>query len=564
MSQINTNGIDTNYPVPGKNNSSQGFRDNFAQIRTNLNTAATEITDLQSKAVLKASLDNSVLDNNMANTLISNASTRGFRATTYNMGNALSGTVLVDVNRADVQYGSVVGDVVFQFGGWAPTNTESNVVLRLTVANSEANISLPSQCVSSNNNFGVTLLENYANVANVATLTTPANVGILEYTFSTIDCGNTISVDPTNRPYQATQIITRDPPTTGVQGDTNGTVAISTAIGQVEATATANTPTVITANAAVMDSSTISGTTLTVGTLSSGTITPGMLLSGGSVAANTYIVSNISGTGNGSTWVVSQSQTLTSTNLTGRTGIIGTTLTVGVETSGTVQAGMVLSGSGVTANTWIVENLSGSGSGSTWRVSASQYAAPATINGNIDVITVSDTTGFYRDMPITFTGTTFGGITAGTTYYVKEVADTDSITISTTPGGAMMTLTDASGSMYGNPASYVYVCTDSFNSTVYTKEATNTYATTNIITLTNTNNLEVNAPIVFTGNTFGGIVADQVYYVKTISSPNITVSQTRYAGIAGSELLLTTDSGNCTATCYVGSDIWKRMQLTSW
>ena len=37
MSQINTNGINTNYPEPGTNNSSQGFRDNFAQIRTNLN-----------------------------------------------------------------------------------------------------------------------------------------------------------------------------------------------------------------------------------------------------------------------------------------------------------------------------------------------------------------------------------------------------------------------------------------------------------------------------------------------------------------------------------------------
>ncbi len=33
MSQINTNGINTNYPVPGQNNSSQGFRDNFAQIK---------------------------------------------------------------------------------------------------------------------------------------------------------------------------------------------------------------------------------------------------------------------------------------------------------------------------------------------------------------------------------------------------------------------------------------------------------------------------------------------------------------------------------------------------
>jgi hypothetical protein len=226
---------------------------------------------------------------------------------------------------------------------------------------------------------------------------------------------------------------------------------------------------------------------------------------------------------------------------------------------------MVLSGSGVTANTWIVENLSGAGTGSTWRVSATQYAAPTTINGNIDVVTVSDTTGFYRDMPITFTGTTFGGITAGTTYYIKEVADANSITLSSTPSGAMLTLTDASGTMYGNPASYVYVCTDDFNSTVYdTKEATATFQTTNIITMVNTNNLEVNAPIVFTGNVFGGLVQDQVYYIKSISSPNITISQTRFNGTAGSEVLLSTDSGNCIATVTVGADIWKRIQLTAW
>jgi len=567
MSQINTNGINTNYPVPGTNNSSQGFRDNFAQIRNNLNTAATEITDLQNKAVLKAALDNSVLNNDMANTLISNASTKGFRATTYNLGNALSGTVLVDVNRADVQYGSVVGDVQFQFGGWAPTNTESNVVLRLSVANNQANISLPSQCVSANNNFGVVLLENYANISNTATLTAPANTSILEYTFSTIDCGNTISVEPINRPFQTTQVITRDPPSTGIQGDKNGTVAVSTAIGQVEATVTANTPTVITANTFTSTSSTISGTTLTIGTLSTGTIAPGMLLSGTGVTANTYILTNISGTGSGSTWTVSQSQTVASTAIDGSTGIVGTTLTVGVETSGTVQEGMILSGSGVTANTWIVENLSGSGSGSTWRVSATQYAAPATINGNIDVVTVSDTTGFYRDMPITFTGTTFGGITAGTTYYVKEVADSNSITLSSTPGGAMLTLTDASGTMYGNPASYLYVCTDDFNSTVYSlKEATNTYETTNVVKMVNTNDLEVNAPIVFTGNVFGGLVQDQVYYIKSIDSgnANITISQTRFNGVAGSEVLLSTDSGNCSATVYIGNDIWKRIQLSSW
>lgn len=225
-SQINTNGINVNYPVPGENNSSQGFRDNFAQIRNNLNTGATEISDLQSKVVLKAALDNSVLNNDMANTLISNASTSGWRATTYNLGNALSGTVLVDVNRADVQYGSVTGNLTLQFGGWAPTNTESNVVLRLTVTDPTYTISLPEACVSSNNNFGVTILENYQDVTGTATLTAPANVDILEYTFSTLDCGNTVTVTPNNRPLQSTQIINRPVPPTGFPGDELGAVAV--------------------------------------------------------------------------------------------------------------------------------------------------------------------------------------------------------------------------------------------------------------------------------------------------------------------------------------------------
>jgi hypothetical protein len=80
--------------------------------------------------------------------------------------------------------------------------------------------------VSANNNFGVTILENYQDVNGTATLTAPANVGIIEYTFSTLDCGNTISVSPNNRPFQATQILTRTPPPTGIPGDVAGTVAV--------------------------------------------------------------------------------------------------------------------------------------------------------------------------------------------------------------------------------------------------------------------------------------------------------------------------------------------------
>lgn len=227
-SKINTNGIDANYPVPGKNNSSQGFRDNFGQVKNNLNIAATEITDLQAKVLLKAGLDGTVLNNDMANAQISNCSTRGFRSTTFNLGSSLSGTVLVNVNGADVQEGIIAGNTVLQFGGWSPTGTESNVVLKLSLSPNIAppTISLPNQCVSSNNNFGVTVLENYQDAAGTATLTFPANVEILEYKFSSMDCGNTITVTPINRPQQSTQVITRPVPPTGVPGDVAGKVAV--------------------------------------------------------------------------------------------------------------------------------------------------------------------------------------------------------------------------------------------------------------------------------------------------------------------------------------------------
>jgi hypothetical protein len=429
MSQINTNGINTNYPVPGQNNSTQGFRDNFTQIKTQLNTGATEITDLQNKVVVKAALDNTTINNDMANTLISNASTRGFRATTYNLGNALAGTVLVDVNRADVQYGAVTGNVTLQFGGWAPTNTESNVVLQFTITDPNYSISLPSSCVSSNNNYGVTLLENYANVASVATLTAPANTTIVEYTFSTLDCGNSVTVSPVNRPYQSTQIVTRAIPPTGLPGDTSGAVAVGDSVNQL------------------------------------------------------YITSS----------------------------------------------------------------------------NAADYFTLAAGN----------TAQLYTDLPVVFTGTSFeANITSGTTYYVRNVVSTGTFTVSTAIGGANVNLAGGSGNMYANPASYLYVCTDSFDSTAYSKTVANTYTSGNVIELNNTSSLVVNAPIIFSGNVDyanTNIVANKVYYIKTVSSPNVTVSQSRINGVAGTVSAIGTATGLSTvATVYVGSDIWKRVNLSNW
>lgn len=348
MSQINTNGINVNYPVPGQNNNSQGFRDNFTSIKTNLDTASTELSDLQNKVVLKAALTGSTLNNDMANALISNALTRGFRASTYNLGNAISGTIIVNVSQGDVQYGTIAGNTTLQFAGWAPAGTQSNLQLQLGVSNAQAVISFPPQIVI-NPNSGITTLENFANVANVATISVPAGVTQMDFRISTIDCGNVLTIEPINRPRITTAIQQRTPSPVGEQGDVAGDVAID--------------------------------------------------------------------------------------------------------------------------------------------------------------------------------------------------------------------------------PSYLYVCTASYNSggsnLVVRTDAASTVASTDVVNFTTPHTLvsptNLNIPIIFTGNTFGGITANTIYYVKTIpTSTSITISASRIAGLAGPTLSLSDSSGTITASFYLGSNIWKRIELTSW
>ena len=69
-SNINYINIDESFPIAGQDNDSQGFRDNFATIRTSLAAAKTEITNLQDNT---AKLN---VNNNFNQTEISNAKLR--------------------------------------------------------------------------------------------------------------------------------------------------------------------------------------------------------------------------------------------------------------------------------------------------------------------------------------------------------------------------------------------------------------------------------------------------------------------------------------------------------
>ena len=46
-SQINYSAVNTLYPIPGRDNDSQGFRTNFSAIKDGLETAYNEISSLQ-------------------------------------------------------------------------------------------------------------------------------------------------------------------------------------------------------------------------------------------------------------------------------------------------------------------------------------------------------------------------------------------------------------------------------------------------------------------------------------------------------------------------------------
>ena len=83
-----------------------------------------------------------------------------------------------------------------------------------------------------------------------------------------------------------------------------------------------------------------------------------------------------------------------------------------------------------------------------------------------------------------------------------------------------------------------------------------------------TANLVVNYPIIFTGTGTGNtanIELDKVYYINSVSGSDITISKTRYNGVAGPEYtnITTVGSGNVNIdyTVYDGPDIFRRTTL---
>lgn len=89
-SNIITTTLDENYPIAGRDNDTQGFRDNFSVIKANFNFTKSEIEDLQDKVILKSALNNSTLNNNMNGSTIVDVNLQVYSKTMYSADIALT------------------------------------------------------------------------------------------------------------------------------------------------------------------------------------------------------------------------------------------------------------------------------------------------------------------------------------------------------------------------------------------------------------------------------------------------------------------------------------------
>ena len=145
-SSIVPGNIDGTYPKAGQDNSSQGFRDNFNEIKTNFTEAKTEIEDLQTnKASLNASSD---FTNN-------EAKFKNTSETIYAHGSVGSGAVTLNHKNGHYQTLTITADTTFTFLNFPSTGSLGKIILDITVQPSSTGIlTFPSAVIKADNVFG--------------------------------------------------------------------------------------------------------------------------------------------------------------------------------------------------------------------------------------------------------------------------------------------------------------------------------------------------------------------------------------------------------------------------
>jgi hypothetical protein len=180
-SAISVTNIDATYPVAGQDNDSQGFRDNFSQIKTQLTTAGTEITSLQSnKASTNATTSFNGHDVGQANLIDWSQKVKALGAVT---------SAAIDLNNGNVVTLTTAGNTTFSFSNFPKEDDgTTDVAVKIKVIMHRAvdshTITMPA---------AVKMPYSMGDGADDSTAYTfPARKSTFVFDFFTVDSGTTI------------------------------------------------------------------------------------------------------------------------------------------------------------------------------------------------------------------------------------------------------------------------------------------------------------------------------------------------------------------------------------
>jgi hypothetical protein len=192
-SNINVASLDANFPVAGTNNSSQGFRDNFTNIKTNLNYAKSELSDLQAKVILKSALVGQTLNNDMSETILSNVTLRSAGVAIEDLGE-VSGDVNLNFATSTHYVMTTTGNISLAFTDWPSSGICGAIKLVINIGNAAHQITLPkavSQGLDRVSSIVTTLDNTGVIMFSVVSFVSP---GVYVYNFETIDHGTKILI----------------------------------------------------------------------------------------------------------------------------------------------------------------------------------------------------------------------------------------------------------------------------------------------------------------------------------------------------------------------------------
>ena len=186
-SLINPSNINGNFPIAGQDNDSQGFRDNFTNIKNNFTFAQSDINDLQSKVVLKSALIGGTLDNNFLGSQLQNAQLKNYSETVYDWGST-AGQIQLDFALGNVHKLIASGSVSINsvIKNWPASLQFSRILFYVSISNVSYTLQIP--------NTITTDLSSIPGLRYVAgsDIITFLNTGSYIFEFSSVDSGTTV------------------------------------------------------------------------------------------------------------------------------------------------------------------------------------------------------------------------------------------------------------------------------------------------------------------------------------------------------------------------------------